>query len=267
MVDLRRCRLTVEYDGTGYNGWQVQANAPSVQAALEKAASRLSGCPVRVQGAGRTDAGVHARGQVAVALFPSSLPVAKIPEAMNSRLPDDIAVTAAEVADDAFDPRRDCVLKQYSYTFTLGPVRPALFAKRSWHTKRPLDVECMMEAAGLFSGYHDFTSFCNRELAGGDNRRLVERSELCEVAPDAQGRRCLVYRVEGRGFLYNQVRAMAGMIYGIGTGRFALEDLDRIFAARDRAAAGESAPPWGLCLEWILYPGDPHPGDRHSLAG
>lgn len=266
MVDVRRSRFTVEYDGTGYNGWQVQANAPSVQAALEKAASHLAGCPVRVKGAGRTDAGVHARGQVAIAVFPSSLPVAKIPEAMNSRLPDDVAVTAAAEVDETFDPRRDCTLKQYSYSFTLGPVRPALAARRSWHVKRPVDVGAMMAAAELFCGNHDFTSFCNRELAGGDNCRFVERSELSETDADAQGRRRLVYRVEGRGFLYNQVRAMAGMVYGIGTGRFALDDVAGIFAARDRAAAGESAPPWGLCLEWIMYPGEARPGDRLPLA-
>lgn len=264
-VPARRCRLTVEYDGTAYNGWQIQNNAPSVQAALERAASRLAGGPVRVRGAGRTDAGVHARGQVAVVELPAAIPVEKIPEALNSRLPDDVAVTAAAGAAEDFDPRHDCVMKQYSYSMTLGPVRPALGDRRSWHVKRPVDVDAMIAAAGAFLGDHDFTSFCNRELAGRDNVRTVERSDIEELPPDRAGRRRLVFRVEGRSFLYNQVRAMVGTLYGVGTGRFAPSGIADIFAARDRAAAGESAPPWGLCLEWVLYPGEERPADSSGL--
>lgn len=262
---LARRRITVEYDGSAYNGWQVQLNAPSVQAALEKAVWRLSGIESRARGAGRTDAGVHARGQVAVVELPEAIPLEKIPEALNSRLPDDIAVTAAAACASAFDPRRDCVRKQYSYSLGLGPARPALGNRRSWHIKRPVDVEAMREAAAAFLGEHDFTSFCNRELAGKDNRRLVERSELTELPPDAAGRRRLVYRVEGRSFLYNQVRAMVGTLFGVGTGRFGPDAIGGILAARDRAAAGESAPPWGLCLEWVLYPGEERPRDTSGL--
>lgn len=262
---MQRCRITVEYDGLAYNGWQVQNNAPSVQAALEKALWRLSGQETRVRGAGRTDAGVHARGQVAAVDLPAGIPVEKIPEALNSRLPDDIAVTAAARIDAAFDPRRDCVRKQYSYSLTLGPVRPALGDKRSWHIKRPVDVEAMRRAAAAFLGDHDFTSFCNRELAGKDNLRTVERSELALLPPDGVGRRRLVYRVEGRSFLYNQVRAMTGTLFGVGTGRFDPDAIPGILAARDRAAAGESAPPWGLCLEWVLYPGEDRPADSEGL--
>lgn len=261
---LRR-RLTVEYDGSAYNGWQVQNNAPSVQESLEKAVERLSGRASRVRGAGRTDAGVHARGQVAVAELPAALPVEKIAEALNTRLPDDIAVVAAAPAADDFNPRRGCVRKQYSYSLSLGPIRPALGDKRSWHSKRPLDVDAMRTAASLYLGDHDFTSFCNRELAENDNRRTVERSELVELRHDGAGRRRLVYRVEGRSFLYNQVRAMVGTLFGIGTGRFAVDAIPAILAARDRAAAGESAPPWGLCLEWVLYPGENPPEDFDGL--
>lgn len=264
-VPMLRRRLTVEYDGSAYNGWQVQNNAPSVQEALEKAVARLSGAVSRVRGAGRTDAGVHARGQVAVAELPAALPIEKVAEALNTRLPDDIAVVAASPADDSFDPRRGCVRKQYSYSLTLGPVRPALGNKRSWHIKRPVDVEAMQAAAASFLGDHDFTSFCNRELAENDNRRTVERSELVELQPDRTGRRRLVYRVEGRSFLYNQVRAMVGTLFGVGTGRFAADAIPDLLAARDRAAAGESAPPWGLCLEWVVYPGEAPPADSAGL--
>lgn len=264
---MRVCRITIEYDGTGYHGWQIQKNAPSVQAALEKAAGHLAGQVVRVRGAGRTDAGVHARGQVAVALLPASLPLEKVPEALNSRLPDDIAVTAAAEAAEDFDPRRHCVMKQYSYSLSLGPIRPALGDKRSWHIKRPLDVDAMRQAAGEFLGSHDFTSFCNSELAGEDNLRTIERSAMEEIAPDEVGRRRLVFRVEGRSFLYNQVRAMVGTLMGVGIGRFRPDDIGRILAVRDRTAAGESAPPWGLCLEWAVYPGEKPPADRPGLFG
>lgn len=262
---MRLCRVTVEYDGSAYNGWQIQKNGPSVQEEMEKAASRLCGEAVRVRGAGRTDAGVHARGQTAAFSLPASIPVEKIPEAMNSRLPADIAVTAAREAPEGFDPRRHCVLKQYSYSFTLGPLRQALGDGRSWHVKWSLDVEAMRLAAGRFLGTHDFTSFCNRELAEKDNTRTVERSELRELPPDAAGRRRLVYFIEGRSFLYNMVRAISGTLIGVGAGRFAPGEIDAVLAARDRAAAGQSAPPWGLCLEWTLYPGDDRPQDGNGL--
>lgn len=262
---MRFCRATVEYDGAAYNGWQIQKNGPSVQEALEKAVARLSGSEVRVRGAGRTDAGVHARGQTAFFPLPASIPLEKIPEALNSRLPSDIAVTAVrEVAED-FDPRRHCILKQYSYSFTIGSLRPALGDRRSWHVKWRLDVDAMRGAAEHFLGTHDFTSFCNRELAEKDNTRTVDRCELVELPPDWTGRRRLVFLVEGRSFLYNMVRALSGTLVGVGAGRFSPEDIPRILAARDRALAGQSAPPWGLCLEWTLYPGDERPPDRNGL--
>ena len=255
------CRATIEYDGSAYNGWQIQKNGPSVQGELEKAVLRLTGTAVRVKGAGRTDAGVHARGQTAAFPLPSGIPVAKIPEALNSRLPDDIAVTGARAADDAFDPRRDCILKQYSYSFTCGKARPALARRRSWHVKWPLDVGAMGEAAAFFAGARDFTSFCNQERAERDNVRDVERSELLVLPPDAAGRVRLAYIVEGRSFLYNMVRTIAGTLAEVGMGRFSPGGLADMAAARNRAAAGQTAPPWGLCLEWTLYPGDPRPDD------
>ncbi len=263
---MTRCRITVEYDGTRYNGWQGQKNATSIQAALEKAVERLTGTPQRIQGAGRTDAGVHARGQTAVLTLPDGLPVDKVPEALNSRLPADIAVTAAREVDQTFDPRRDCILKQYSYSFTTGPLRPALGNCRCWHVKWKLDVDAMRQAAGLFMGTHDFTSFCNRELADKDNTRTIERSEIRTLEPDAAGRQRHVDMVEGRSFLYNKVRALLGTLVGVGAGRFKPDDIPAIMAQKDRAKAGQSAPPWGLCLEWTLYPGDMRPADRQGLV-
>ncbi|MDR2392258.1 MAG: tRNA pseudouridine(38-40) synthase TruA [Planctomycetota bacterium] len=259
------CRATIEYDGSNYGGWQVQENAPSVQGALERALKFLTGKETRIRGAGRTDAGVHARGQTAAFPVPEKIPLGNLREALNSRLPSDIAVTAVrEVADD-FDPRRHCIRKQYTYSFLIGRPRPALDRRRSWQIPWPLSTEAMCAAAEMFLGEHDFTSFCNRERAGRDNLRLVERSEMRELSPDAAGRKRLVYYVEGKGFLYGMVRTIAGSLVEAGRQRFRPEDIADIMECRDRARAGPGAPPGGLCLEWTLYPGERAPPDGNGL--
>ncbi len=262
---MSQCRITIEYDGSAYNGWQVQKNAPSIQEKLEVALERLTGTHQRIHGAGRTDAGVHARGQTATFPMPNGIPAHKIPQAMNSRLPDDIAVISAKEVDDSFDPRHNCIQKQYSYSYTLGHVRPALGNLRSWHVKWPLDLVRMGEATSYFLGEHDFTSFANQERSAEDNVRSVERSELRILPVDAAGRVRLVYIIEGRSFLYNMVRCIAGTLVEIGLGRFKPSDLPDILAEKRRSAAGQSAPPWGLCLEWTLYPDEEKPADRQGL--
>ncbi len=262
---MSQCRITIEYDGSAYNGWQVQKNGPSVQEKLENALERLTGSRQRIRGAGRTDAGVHARGQTAAFPMPHGIPPDKIPQAMNSRLPDDIAVISAKEVDDSFDPRHNCILKQYSYSYTLGHLRPALGSLRSWHIKWPLNLDRMQRATAYFLGEHDFTSFANQERSGEDNTRSVERSELRILPVDAAGRVRLVYTIEGRSFLYNMVRCIAGTLVEIGLGRFEPSDIPAILAQKKRAAAGQSAPAWGLCLEWTLYPGEDKPADRQGL--
>ncbi|MCC8180492.1 MAG: tRNA pseudouridine(38-40) synthase TruA [Planctomycetes bacterium] len=261
----RLARVTVEYDGSAYAGWQVQNNAVSVQEKMETALERLTGTAARVRAAGRTDAGVHARGQVAAFPVPAAFPIEKLAEAMNSRLPDDIAVVAAREADAGFDPRRHCVMKQYSYSFAAGRLRPALAQKRCWHVKWPLDLAAMQTAASAFVGTHDFTSFANQERAGEDNIRTVDRCELISLADDYAGRRQVVLYIEGRSFLYNMVRAIAGTLVGVGAGRFSPGEIPALLAAKSRAVAGQSAPACGLCLEWVLYPGDEKPVDRGGL--
>ena len=255
----------MEYNGSSYHGWQVQKNAPSIQEKLEAALERLTGNRMRVRGAGRTDSGVHARGQTAAFPLPDSIPLQNIPAALNTRLPADIAVVDACEAAADFDPRRHCLLKQYSYSFTSGPIRPALGSRHSWHVKWPLEWERMRWAAHRFLGTHDFTSFCNQELAGRDNVRTVDRCELVTLPPDPAGRLRHVLYVEGKSFLYNMVRAIAGTLVGVGTGRFSPEDINAILNARERAKAGQSAPACGLCLEWTLYDGDSRPDDRGGL--
>ncbi|MDR1534961.1 MAG: tRNA pseudouridine(38-40) synthase TruA [Planctomycetota bacterium] len=262
---MSQCRATVEYDGANYRGWQIQKNAPSVQEALERALKLLTGRESRVRGAGRTDAGVHARGQTAAFPLPPGIPLEKIPAALNSRLPPDIAVTAVREAADDFDPRRHCLGKQYTYSLSAGRPRPALDGRRSWPIPWPLSLDAMRRAADRFRGEHDFTSFCNRELAGGDNVRTLERSEILELAPDRAGRRRLVYYAEGRSFLYNMVRTLVGTLVAAGHGRFSPDDIPAMMKRRDRSVSGQNAPPGGLCLEWTLYAGDPRPRDGHGL--
>jgi len=252
----RVLKLLVEYDGSAYCGWQIQPNGPSVQAALEDAIYRLTGERVRVIGASRTDAGVHARGQVAsLRLEASAIPTAHFAQALNTRLPRDIAVRAAEEAPIDFDPRRGVLTKMYCYRLRASPIRPALDRHYRWHVPWPLAHDAMRQAARFFIGCHDFTSFVNAEyLARSKNEEespdTVRTVTRCEVLiRDAD----IDIEIEGHSFLYNMVRNIVGTIVDVGRGRFQAEDVHAIFAARDRRAAGMGAPPHGLCLEWIRY--------------
>lgn len=246
-------KVTLEYDGTRYGGWQVQPNAVTIQAMLEAALERLTGTPQRVQGAGRTDAGVHARGQVARILLPDSIPAERVVMAVNSRLPKDIAVREAIPVDPSFDPRRDAKRKRYRYTIHAEPIRPVLGRQYCWHIPRPLDTEAVASACGYFEGTHDFTSFTRTDphAPPGMHERTVDRCALT-----VEGSRLCV-DVEGRSFLYNMVRNMVGTLVDVGTGRFAPGEIVPILEARDRRSAGQGAPACGLCLEWIRYGGAP----------
>ncbi len=248
-MESRRIKLTLEYDGTNYAGWQVQTNAPTVQAAVEAALARLTGESLRIQGASRTDSGVHARGQVAAFNTTCNIPLAVFAEALNTRLPADIAAVGAEEVPAEFDPRRRAVRKQYNYVIRNSPLRRALDRHQVWTIRRRLDREAMRRAAEFFLGTHDFTSFSNGECAdrGEANVRTIDRSELL-IDGDL-----LTYVVEGRSFLYNMVRAIAGTLVDVGAGRFAPEAIPDLIARRDRQAAGQGAPPHGLCLMWIKY--------------
>ena len=255
---VRTLRLTVEYDGTAYCGWQIQPNGPTIQAELEEAWWKLTGERIRVRGAGRTDTGVHARGQVAAFRTTTAIPADSAAAALNTRLPADIAIHDAREVPLSFDPRRDCVRKRYAYTIVNGPARPAIGRNTAWHIRRPLDAEAMRRAAIHFTGTHDFAAFSRRDDDVNDTVRTVLASEIAEVAlPDgAPGNRRFIYLAEGKSFLYNMVRAIAGTLVDVGHGRFAPDDVPAILASGDRARAGQSAPPGGLCLEWICYAGD-----------
>lgn len=248
---MRSIGIIVEYDGTDFCGWQVQPNGRSVQAELENAVKKLTGETVKVFGAGRTDAGVHARGQVAVFRTESAVPAENFHLALNSRLPADVCVCRAWEAKADFNPRYGAKMKLYRYTLHNSPVRPALGRRYSWHVKFPLDLEKMRAAAALLQGRHDFTSFSNQERNKDEFDNVREISSL-EIARAGE---TVTLDFEGRSFLYNMVRNLTGTLVDIGCGRIAPDAVPAILAARNRAAAGQGAPACGLCLEWVRYDG------------
>lgn len=242
----RNIKLLVEYDGTRYHGWQRQANAPTIQQTLEEGIARVVGHEVTLFGSGRTDAGVHALGQVANFHTSASIAAERLPHAINANVPDDIAVLRAEDAAPDFHARYSARRKTYRYRIVRRAVRPAVGAAFvHWH-RFPLDVAAMQRAAGLFLGEHDFAAF-ESHSAGEGTVRTITRSDLSEA-----GER-LDYYVTANGFLYNMVRAMVGTLLEIGSGRRPADDVTRLLASRDRKRAGRTAPAKGLCLMQVDY--------------
>ncbi|HHL39280.1 MAG TPA: tRNA pseudouridine(38-40) synthase TruA [Deltaproteobacteria bacterium] len=243
----RKVLLTVEYDGTGYAGWQFQPNRPTVQGMLELAVRRLTGERVRVAGASRTDAGVHAEDQAACFTTASTIPADGIAAALNALLPGDIAVKrAVDVAPD-FDPRRAARSKRYVYRVLNRPVRSPLWRSRSWFVPHELDVEAMTAAATHFVGEKDFSSF---RAADSDAVHSVRRIISVSV------RRCgdfVDIEVHGTAFLRHMVRIMAGTLVWVGKGKLAADDVAAVIEARRRSAAPATAPPQGLVLKKIEF--------------
>ncbi len=244
---IRNIKLVLSYDGSAYHGWQVQPDADTVAGRITDAVEKLCGCEVKVSGSSRTDAGVHALGQVANVRIDSPVPTENLAKALTRMLPDDIAVAEAiEVADD-FDAISATKSKLYRYTICTDRVRPVLEIRHCWHRAGGLDVERMNEAAGLLVGKKDFKSFA----AAADQRESSVRTVIrCE----ATGRDEWIYvDVEADGFLYNMVRNIVGTLVEVGRGRWSAGKIGEILDARDRAAAGPIAPASGLCLMKIDY--------------
>lgn len=241
-------RLRLEYDGTNYSGWQVQAGQDSIQARIEEALARIFSAPVRVRGAGRTDAGVHARGQVAAARLPRHFDPAELARALNAMLPADIVVLEAAEAADDFDPRRDARLRIYEYRVLNQPL-PSVFERNfAWHVREPLDFDAMNAAAQVFVGEHDFAAF--RSL-GSDEKTTVRRVDLS--AWRREDARHLVYRVEASAFLRHMVRTMVAAMAEVGRGRCGADAPANLLARRERALAPAPAPATGLYLVEVRY--------------
>jgi tRNA pseudouridine38-40 synthase len=245
---LRTIKLLIEFEGTNYVGWQYQDNGPSVQAEIEKAMASVTGEQLRVTGAGRTDAGVHALAMAAHLRTHTRLPAAKIALALSAYLPKDIAVWQAEDMPDNWHSRRDAKGKIYRYSMHTGRGRPVLDRHRVAHVIQELDVDAMRAAAPHIVGEQDFSAFVT-ELKAREHHcvRTVYRCDVWREGPRVH------VEVEGNGFLYNMVRTIAGTLTAVGKGKEDPEWVRRVIDSRDRTQAGEVMPAKGLCLMRVLY--------------
>ncbi len=247
---MTRWALLLEYDGTAFAGWQRQPAQPTIQAALEHAAAHLArGAPVATVAAGRTDAGVHASGQVAHLDLDRAITAKRLADALNFHLrPHRVAVLdAAPVAPD-WSARFSATGRAYRYTILNRRARPALDDNRAWHQPHALDADAMAQAARALLGRHDFSSFRAAACQASGPVRTLDRLDV-----ERHGERIEV-TVEARSFLHHQVRNMVGTLRLVGTGAWTGDDVARILAARDRAAAGPTAPACGLCMTGVTYP-------------
>jgi tRNA pseudouridine38-40 synthase len=246
-----RIRLSIEYDGTDFVGWQLQPAGRSVQGELESALADLARRPVRVHGAGRTDAGVHARGQVAHLDWTGRLGPEELVGALNARLGSDVTVIEARAVRDGFDARRDALSRCYLYRI-LNRASPSPLRRRvTWHLRRRLDLDEMQGAAVHLLGERDFEAF--RGAPGGPPPSQCTRRALDELDVRREGDECRL-RARSRSFLRHMVRNLVGTLVEVGSGRLDVDEIPEILASRDRSRAGPTAPPHGLCLEWIDYP-------------
>ncbi len=240
-------KLTLEYDGAKYHGWQLQKNAITLQGTLEAVLARLFGEPIRVRVAGRTDTGVHALGQVVSFKSEKVIELYRLQRALNALLPSDIVVRQVEPVPDTFNPRGDARSRTYRYQIWNRPWPSAIWAHYSWHVSFPLDTDAMNQSAALLVGDHDFSSFQGADWVEHNPHRTVLRSA---VGHDGE---FLVYDVEARSFLRHMVRNIVGTLVDVGRGAFGVEEFAEIFAARDRSRAGLNAPPQGLFLVAVQY--------------
>ncbi len=275
---MRNIKLTLAYDGTDFSGWQSQPGHPTIQGVLTDVLEKLTQTRPMIQGAGRTDAGVHAAGQVANFKSHSELSAGDFQRACNALLPPSIRVlTAAEAAPD-FHARWNAVAKTYRYTIFRGRIVPPFLWRYVQHDPYPLDFAAMAEAARRFEGQHDFTSFAastGSEEADRDREmnRLIYRSEMLQtcsgdVLPGHDAGQQWVYLVRGKSFLRYMVRKMVGTLVDVGRGKLSPDDIPKLFALRDRSKSGPTMPPHGLCLVEVEYPDSIHStGVMTSEAG
>lgn len=245
---MPRYKLTLEYDGAPFVGWQIQENGLSVQGTLERAIASATGQAARVHGAGRTDAGVHALGQVAHVDIGRAWQAGKLRDAINAYArPHPVAVLAAEMVADSFEARFSAIKRHYLYRLVNRRADLTLERGRAWRIARHLDVAAMHEAARLLVGKHDFTTFRSTECQAKSPLKTLDQ---LDVARDGDG---VTIVASARSFLHNQVRSMVGSLVWVGEGRWSRDDLAAALAARDRAACGVVAPPGGLYLMRVDY--------------
>jgi tRNA pseudouridine38-40 synthase len=258
-LTLRNLKLVLAYDGTEFSGWQVQPGLPTIQGTLASAIGRLTGENVLPQGSGRTDAGVHACAQVATFATASPIPIENWEKALNGALPPAVRVLSVEEMAPDFHARKSAKAKTYEYRISRGPICPPFEARYVWHYPYPLEEGAMIAAASVVEGEHDFTSFA----AVDPEKRVVEdaaegaeaRSNVRRIYFSSWQRRGddLVYTVRGSGFLHHMVRNLVGTFILLGKGTTSREGMFKILEARDRSAAGATAPASGLFLMNVEY--------------
>jgi tRNA pseudouridine38-40 synthase len=251
---LTRFRLTVEFDGRPFMGWQRQAHGPSVQQAIEEAAATITGETVVLHAAGRTDAGVHAIAMAAHVEIARPITPFRLAEGLNARLrPLPVAILDAAVVDDDWHARFSCIGRRYVYRIVNRRAPLALEAGRAWQVAVPLDAARMDKAAQRLVGLHDFTTFRSAHCQSESPVKTLDR---LEVRRDGDR---IEIRAAARSFLHHQVRSMVGCLQLVGRGKWSVDDLADALAARDRAAHGLNAPPDGLYFAAALYPGEDRP--------
>jgi tRNA pseudouridine38-40 synthase len=267
---MQNIKLTLAYDGTDYCGWQMQPGQPTVQGAISDVLENLTGQRLQIQGAGRTDAGVHAAGQVANFKTEAELSADEFQRAFNALLPESIRIVAAEQVAPDFHARWSAVAKTYRYRIFRGRVVSPFLWRYVQHDPFPLDFDAMAEAARKFEGQHDFTSFAASTGSEDEDRdrmttRVIYRSEITRVASgdSVYSAEEWVYTVRGKSFLRSMVRKIVGTLLDVGRGKLRPENIAELFELRDRSKSGPTMPPQGLCLAEVEYPeGGSHNGSQ-----
>lgn len=249
----RKIRIVLEYEGSRYSGWQIQAQGEAtIQTEVESAIEKTTGEKLRVHGAGRTDAGVHALGQVAHFTSESELTAEKLKNAINAHLPQDIAVIRADEVPMSFDSRRDSLGKIYRYEILNRPVRGPLLLRTAHHIKTPLDVPAMNIAAGYLIGEHDFKSFQASGCSAKHPVRRIYKLDVLRAEPER-----IAVEIFATAFLKQMVRNIVGTLLLVGNGKLGPDEMESILKARDRGSAGPTAPAKGLTLVKVFYEDDP----------
>lgn len=246
---MRNLKLTVSYEGTNFAGWQIQPDQRTIQSEIEYALAKVEGRAIKIVGSGRTDAGVHALGQVASFELQNPIPLLNLRKALNCQLPPAIRVVAIEAVATGFHARYSATAKTYEYRWWRDEVCPPFERRYIWHYPYPLDESAMERAALMFEGEKDFCSMATK--GGGDlpsTVRTIFSSKLERVGPR------LIYRVRGSGFLYNMVRNIVGTLVEVGRGNIRADSIEMRLAAANRRAAGPTAPAVGLFLVDVEYP-------------
>jgi tRNA pseudouridine38-40 synthase len=247
---MPRYKLTIEYDGAPFCGWQLQDSLPTVQGAMEAAVKAMTGEDVRVHGSGRTDAGVHARGQVAHCDIAKPFAPDRLRDGLNAHLrPNPVGVLNAEIVPESFEARFSAIKRHYLYRIANTRANLALDIGRVWRVPRRLDAEAMHQAAQRLIGKHDFTTFRDTECQAKSPEKTLDQLDVTRNG-DA-----IDIMTSARSFLHSQVRSMVGSLVWVGEGRWSADDLAAVLAARNRAACGPVAPPEGLYLMRVEYQG------------